>query len=72
MLRQRALVTEILAKHTRQSLARIERDIERDLILNAEQALSYGLIDAIHESRVSDQKKAVEIKNSRPSVGLTD
>jgi ATP-dependent Clp protease protease subunit len=60
ILRQRSLNSAIQAKHTGQSYERIEQDIERDLILNASQALSYGLIDAIHESRVADLKTRSE------------
>lgn len=70
MLRQRSLVCEILAKHTKQSYERIERDIERDLILNASQALTYGLIDAIHTARAGEGKGAVEIANSLSTVEL--
>ncbi len=72
LLRQRALVSEILAKHTGQSYERIEHDIERDLILSASQALNYGLIDAIHESRVGDAKGAVEVASSRASIELKE
>jgi ATP-dependent Clp protease, protease subunit len=61
LLRQRSLMSEILAKHSGQSQERIERDIERDLILSAKQALSYGLIDAIHESRSLDAQGSVEL-----------
>lgn len=70
MLRQRSLVCEILAKHTKQSYERIERDIERDLILNASQALTYGLIDAIHTARAGEGKGAVEIANSLSTVEM--
>ncbi len=51
LLRQRELLSTILAKHTKQTYERIEHDIERDLILSASQARSYGLIDAIYETR---------------------
>jgi ATP-dependent Clp protease protease subunit len=54
IIRLRSVIGEILAKHTGQSPERIERDIERDLILNASQALDYGLIDAIRGSRGDD------------------
>jgi ATP-dependent Clp protease protease subunit len=36
-----------MAKHTGQGLDRIERDVERDFIMNAPQAKEYGIIDEI-------------------------
>ena len=36
-----------LAKHTGQPLDRIERDVERDFIMNAQRAKEYGIIDEI-------------------------
>lgn len=37
----------ILAKHTGQPLEKIERDTDRDYFMTAQQALEYGIIDAI-------------------------
>jgi ATP-dependent Clp protease protease subunit len=51
ILRMRATVDEILARHTGQPVERITRDTDRDFILNAEQALEYGLIDEIMTNR---------------------
>ena len=36
-----------MSKHTDQTLDRIERDVERDFIMNAKQAKEYGIIDEI-------------------------
>jgi len=47
ILRMRKIVNEILAGHTGQPLERVERDVERDFILNAGQAKEYGLVDEI-------------------------
>ncbi len=47
ILRMREITNHLLAKHTHQSLERIERDVERDFIMNAQQAKEYGLIDEI-------------------------
>jgi ATP-dependent Clp protease protease subunit len=38
-----------MAKHTGQPLDRIERDVERDFIMTAEQAKEYGIVDEIIE-----------------------
>jgi ATP-dependent Clp protease protease subunit len=36
-----------MAKHTGQPLDRIERDVERDFIMNAQQSKEYGIVDEI-------------------------
>jgi ATP-dependent Clp protease protease subunit len=51
VLRQKRQMTEILAKHTGQSFETIDRDIDRDKIMGAEQAKAYGLVDEIFEAR---------------------
>jgi ATP-dependent Clp protease protease subunit len=51
ILRQRALVDQILASHTGQDAEKIARDTDRDFILSAEQALEYGLVDEILTGR---------------------
>jgi ATP-dependent Clp protease, protease subunit len=51
ILRQRALVNQILARHTGQPVERIARDTDRDFILDAERALEYGLVDDILAER---------------------
>jgi len=43
----RELTSQILAKHTGQSLEQIEKDVERDRYLSATQAKEYGLIDEV-------------------------
>ncbi|HVS82858.1 MAG TPA: ATP-dependent Clp endopeptidase proteolytic subunit ClpP [Pyrinomonadaceae bacterium] len=47
LIRIRELTSEILAKHTGQSLEQIELDVERDRYLSAAQAKEYGLIDEV-------------------------
>ena len=47
ILRMREIINEILAGHTGQPLEKIQRDVERDFIMNAEQAKEYGLVDEI-------------------------
>ena len=51
VLRLRALVNGILARHTGQPVERITRDTDRDFILDAEGALAYGLVDEILTGR---------------------
>ena len=51
ILRMRSLLERMIANHTGRSEEQIRQDIERDKILTAEQAVEYGLIDAVLESR---------------------
>ena len=51
IMRLRGRLNEILARHTGQSIEKINLDTERDFILEAEDALEYGLIDKIIVSR---------------------
>ncbi len=47
ILRIRANLNELMAKHTGQPLEKIERDVERDFWMSAQQAREYGIIDEI-------------------------
>jgi len=47
LIRIRELTSQILAKHTGQSMDQIELDVERDRYLSAVQAKEYGLIDEV-------------------------
>jgi ATP-dependent Clp protease protease subunit len=47
ILRMRTMINKLLAQHSGQSVERVERDVERDFIMNPEQAKEYGMIDEI-------------------------
>jgi ATP-dependent Clp protease protease subunit len=47
ILRMRDITNQLIAKHTGQKLEKVERDVERDFIMNAEQTKEYGLVDDI-------------------------
>jgi ATP-dependent Clp protease, protease subunit len=51
ILRMRQILNEILASATGQPIERIARDVDRDYIMESEQALSYGIVDRIISSR---------------------
>ena len=51
ILRMRAQMEEMLAAHSSSTLEEVRRDIERDKILTAEEAVEYGLVDSVIESR---------------------
>jgi ATP-dependent Clp protease protease subunit len=42
-------LNEILAKNTGQKVAKIEKDMERDFWMSAEEAMKYGIIDEVIE-----------------------
>ena len=44
-------LNEIMAQHTGQALEKIERDVERDFWMGAQQAREYGIIDEIIHKR---------------------
>jgi len=50
ILRLKALLLNILAKHTGQPLEVIERDSDRDYYLEAQAAVDYGLVDQVLET----------------------
>src|SRR5439155_1219419 len=50
-LKLRALVNEILAKHTGQPIERLEHDTDRDFWMDAQTAKEYGLVDDIMKPR---------------------
>jgi ATP-dependent Clp protease protease subunit len=51
ILKIKERLNTLLADHTGQPLERIERDTDRDNFMSAEQAVEYGLVDAILNKR---------------------
>lgn len=47
ILRTKQMLNEILAKHSGQKLAKVEKDTDRDYYMSPEQAKEYGLIDTV-------------------------
>ncbi|MBN1392878.1 MAG: ATP-dependent Clp protease proteolytic subunit [Sedimentisphaerales bacterium] len=62
ILRLRGRLYNILAQHTGQSPEKVEKDCDRNLWLEAKEAISYGLVDRILQ-------KAPEIVRSREQSG---
>jgi len=61
ILRTRELLNEILSNATGQPLEKIERDVDRDYIMNSRQALEYGIIDKVISRR--------ELPGKTPTAG---
>jgi ATP-dependent Clp protease protease subunit len=51
IIRLRKLLDAIIAKHTGQAYDKVEKDTDRDYILTAEEAKSYGVVDEIISGR---------------------
>jgi ATP-dependent Clp protease protease subunit len=51
ILRTRTILNKILANHTHQPMERIEKDVERDYIMTADQSKEYGIIDEVISKR---------------------
>ncbi|MDI6713092.1 MAG: ATP-dependent Clp endopeptidase proteolytic subunit ClpP [Anaerosomatales bacterium] len=51
LLRMRAQLDDILARHTGQPVEKIHTDTERDNIMIASEAKEYGIVDAVMETR---------------------
>ncbi len=51
ILRMRTMLEQMISENTNRSMEDVSRDIERDKILTAQQAIEYGLIDQVLESQ---------------------
>ena len=51
IIEMRARVDEIYAKHTGQPIEQVHEDMERDRFFTGEEAVNYGLVDRVLESR---------------------
>jgi ATP-dependent Clp protease protease subunit len=47
ILRMRTVLNRLLSHHSGQAVEKIEKDVERDFIMSADQAKEYGLVDEI-------------------------
>lgn len=51
IIRLRRWINEILAEHTGQPFEKIEEDTDRDYFMTAEEAMEYGIVDAVVEKQ---------------------
>lgn len=51
ILRTRSEMNSLYAKHTGQAVEQIERDMDRDRYMSADEAVAYGLIDTVFTPR---------------------
>lgn len=57
ILRMKERLIDILRQHTKQPKEQLEKDCDRDFILNAEQSRDYGLIDEVIYQRTAVRKR---------------
>ncbi len=57
IIKMRENLNDLLSKHTGQEVETIARDTERDHYMSAEQALEYGLVDKIIETRAGNKAR---------------
>ncbi len=59
LIKSRRVLADIYVETTGQSLERIERDLERDYIMTAEEAVAYGIVDSVmnKETRAASAPK---------------
>ncbi len=62
IMRVKKLLNEILAKHTGQPLSKIEKDTDRDFYMSAQEAVEYGLVDEVIETKKGIIKAGKPIK----------
>ena len=60
ILKARDQLNRILAKHTGQDLDKIAEDTDRDRFMSAEEAVDYGIIDAMLSERLSGEENDKE------------
>jgi ATP-dependent Clp protease protease subunit len=58
ILHMRATMNRLYSKHTGRPVEQIERDMERDFFMSAEEAVTYGIIDNVITQPVTDPAKA--------------
>ncbi len=51
ILRMRSMLEQMISRHSNRTVEQVQKDIERDKILTAEEALEYGLVDQITTPR---------------------
>ncbi|HET6410496.1 MAG TPA: ATP-dependent Clp endopeptidase proteolytic subunit ClpP [Anaeromyxobacter sp.] len=56
-LRLKARLNEILARHTKQPIERIEKDTDRDYFMGPGEAKEYGLIDEVFAHKKAQERK---------------
>jgi len=62
IIKAKTMITELLSKHTGQSVEKIAAETERDRYMTAEEACQYGIIDEVLKEEDKDKKKKTDKK----------
>jgi len=54
LLKMKAKMNKLISDMTGQPLTKVEKDVDRDYFMSAEEALQYGIIDAIYQPRTTN------------------
>ena len=57
IMANRDILNKLLSKNTGQTVDKVAADTERDYFMNAKEALDYGIVDKVIETRPTDPKK---------------
>ncbi len=60
LLRMQSKIRQLMAQHTGQTLEKVSHDFDRDLYMDAKQALDYGIIDEVMTNMNAIQSEAAE------------
>ncbi len=52
IIKNRENLSKMLAKNTGKSLAQIEKDVDRDFFMDAEESVKYGIVDKVLRSKI--------------------
>jgi len=57
MMKMKKQLTDIMAKHTGQTIKKLHNDMERDFFMGADDSLAYGIVDKIlvHEDKAEEK-----------------
>jgi len=67
ILKAKAMINEILAKHTGQPVEKIAAETERDRYMTADEAKQYGLIDEVLQEEDKEKKGKKDSKKKKDS-----
>ncbi|NQV88165.1 MAG: ATP-dependent Clp endopeptidase proteolytic subunit ClpP [Parcubacteria group bacterium] len=56
IIKLKAQINKILAKNTGKPIAQIEKDVERDFFMTAEEAVKYGIVDKVMQKPTGNSK----------------
>jgi len=60
LLRWKTTINEAISRHTGQPVDRVARDVERDYIMTAQEAVEYGIVDEVIDVRLAENAAAAK------------